>query len=176
MSNLSRRSTQTSLGPSKSRIPMPVAHDPASPASQFHTPLSLSPLWAKHAALRTDVTLTREEWFNVNRRIRKTVDTILSHGHTIRGPGPALEELHSNLGVALCAEILIRPIQRPCSLNDPLLQGKLRAMAKDPQHTGFRHTYLNGKVWFFFRIIDLEIAVQPLAGDTDDDYDTYEEF
>ncbi|KAI0118428.1 hypothetical protein GGR51DRAFT_545648 [Nemania sp. FL0031] len=143
MPSLSRQSSQLSSASSRSRIPVPVSRNSASPTSQFHTPLSLSPLWTKHAALRDNLHLTREEWFNVNRRIRKTVDVILSHGYVVRGPGPGLEELHSELGIALCAEIMIRPIQRPCSLSDPLLQEKLWTMAKDPQHAEFRHTYLN---------------------------------
>ncbi|KAI1114659.1 hypothetical protein F5Y14DRAFT_461250 [Nemania sp. NC0429] len=95
------------------------------------------------------------EWFNVNHRIMKTVDIVLPHEYVIRGPGPHLYELHSHLGVALCAEIMIRPIKTPCSLADPALKMKLRAMAENPQHTEFRHTYPNGRIWFFFRVLDI---------------------
>ncbi|KAI0877855.1 hypothetical protein GGS24DRAFT_445285 [Hypoxylon argillaceum] len=149
----------------RSLIPVPVSPD-SSRRSRFHALLVSAPPWTKHAALRSDVMmLTREEWFNVNRRIKETVDTILQYGHVIQGPGPKTYELHSHLGVALCAEIAIRPVKRPCSLANPALQRKLRAMAGDPMHTEFRHTYLNGKVWFYFRILDLEIARQPLVRD-----------
>ncbi|KAI3320761.1 hypothetical protein HD806DRAFT_537829 [Xylariaceae sp. AK1471] len=126
-------------------------------------PVSSAPQWTKHAALRGHFTFTPEEWFNVNRRIAETVDTVLPHGLLIQGPGPETYELHAHLGVALVAEIIIRPIQRPCSLANPILQGKIRAMANDPTQPEFRHTYLKGRVWFFFRILDPKMARQPLA-------------
>ncbi|KAI1291281.1 hypothetical protein F5Y03DRAFT_400825 [Xylaria venustula] len=119
----------------------------------------------KHAALNQDITLTPEEWFNVNRRIIKTVDIILSYGHLIQGPGPHTYELHAHLGVALVAEIIVRPIQRPCSLADPRLQRSIKEMAADPRHPEFRHTYPGGKIWFSFSILDPEIAEQPLIDD-----------
>jgi hypothetical protein len=155
--------TQQSFQPFRSMIPVPVSQDSASRTSRFHAPIISAPQWSKHAALRSDLILTREEWFNINRRIKRTVDTILHYGCIIQGPGPKTYELHAHLGIALCAEIAIRPIQRPCSLTDPVLLNKLRAMAENPRHAEFRHTYLNGRVWFFFRIIDLEIARQPLS-------------
>ncbi len=128
-------------------IPLPVRRDLAS---------------QKHAALRGNITLTPEECFNVNRRIIKTVDIILPFEYLIQGPGPKTYELHAHLGVALVADIRIRPIQRPCALANPELQRKIRQMAADPRRPEFRHTYLHGKVWFSFQIIDLEIARQPL--------------
>ncbi|KAJ2995029.1 hypothetical protein NUW58_g1391 [Xylaria curta] len=105
-------------------------------------------LWAKHRALRGDFVLTPQEWFNVNSRIKKSVDKILPYGYLIQGPGPKT------------------PIKRPCSLADPSVQQKIRAMAENPDHPEFRYTYLNGKVWFSFRIIDLEEARQPLIDDS----------
>ncbi|KAI1122824.1 hypothetical protein F5Y10DRAFT_270689 [Nemania abortiva] len=173
MSNTSQKSTQSLPGYTGSMIPVPVPQG-ISPASCLHTPLFPAAQWTKHAALRSrnDLSLSPGEWFNVNCRIKKTVDILLSHGYLIQGPGPKTYELHSNLGVALCAEIAIRPIQRTCSLADSVLQEKLLAMANDPRHAEFRYTYLNGRVWFFFRIIDLELARQPLVEDVDvDDVD-----
>ncbi|KAI8951763.1 hypothetical protein F4801DRAFT_543355 [Xylaria longipes] len=93
------------------------------------------------------------------------MDTILHWDYLIQGPGPRTYALHSRLGVALIADIIIRPIKRPCSLGDPVLKEKLREMAYDPSHYEFRHTYLNGRVWFYFRILDVELAKLPLVGD-----------
>ncbi|KAI0405527.1 hypothetical protein F4802DRAFT_606789 [Xylaria palmicola] len=148
-------------------IPVPTrrASGESSRISPSGSPISLAPEWTKHAALRSNVMLTPEEWFNVNRRIIKTVDVVLSYGYLIQGPGPKTYELHSHLGIALVADIIIRPIQRPCSLADPALQEKIRTMAQDPTHYEFRHTYLNGRVWFYFRIIDTQVAREPLEDD-----------
>ncbi|KAI1437812.1 hypothetical protein GGR50DRAFT_643021 [Xylaria sp. CBS 124048] len=73
------------------------------------------------------------------------------------------EKKKKNLGVALVAEIAIRPIQRPCWLADAVVQEKIWSMARDPTHARFRHTYLNGRVWFFFRVTDLEVARRPMG-------------
>ncbi|GAW27066.1 hypothetical protein SAMD00023353_6600360 [Rosellinia necatrix] len=125
----------------------------------------LAPEQTRHAALEGDIDFTPDEWLNVNRRIMKTVNTILPYGYVIEGPGPREYELHSHLGVALVAEIYIRPIRRSCSLANPKLQEKIRDMASDTTHLPFRHTYLHGRVWFFFRVINPEMARQPLSDD-----------
>lgn len=122
-----------------SLIPVWASREPTIQTSPFHT---------KHAALRGNPPLTPDEWFNVNHRIRKTVDIILPHGYLIEGPGPEMYKLSSHLGVALCAEIVIRPLQAPCSLADPVLQKKPK-----------------GRVWFFFRILDITVARKPLDED-----------
>jgi len=126
-------------------------------------PISTGARRQKHAAIRGDFRFAPNEWFNVNRRIVETVETVLPHGMIIQGPGLKQMELDAGLGVALVAEIAIRPIKRICSLADPALQSKIRAMAVDPSHAEFRHTYLNGRVWFFFRILDPELGKQPLG-------------
>jgi hypothetical protein len=117
----------------------------------------------KHAAIRGDFRFTTDEWFNVNQRIVEMVETVLSHDVVIQGPGPRQIEMEAGLGVALVAEIAIRPIKRICSLADPALQSRIRAMAVDPSHAEFRHTYLNGSVWFFFRILDPKLGKEPLG-------------
>ncbi|KAK5633923.1 hypothetical protein RRF57_009637 [Xylaria bambusicola] len=148
----------------RARCMLPVPSSPTSTSSY------LASLYTKHAALREDSTLAPHEWFNVNRRIVRTVDTILPYGPVIQGPGPKTYELHANLGVALVADIAIRPIRRPCSLSNAELQNKIRQMAADPRKPEFRHTYLNGRVWFSFCILDLELARQSLE---DDDFPTF---
>ncbi|KAI0522290.1 hypothetical protein F5B22DRAFT_660606 [Xylaria bambusicola] len=149
--------------PVRARCMLPVPSSPTSP-SYF------TPLHTKHAALKDNVSLAPHEWLNVNRRIVRTVDTILPYGPLIQGPGPKTYELHADLGVALVADIAIRPIRRPCSLSNAELQNKIRQMAADPRKSEFRHTYLNGRVWFSFRILDLELASQPLE---DDNFQTF---
>ncbi|KAI1489616.1 hypothetical protein F5X96DRAFT_695683 [Biscogniauxia mediterranea] len=119
----------------------------------------------QHAALRGNpksLVLTSEEWRNINQRIRMTVDTVLSRSYVLDGMGPGRWELHTNLGVALLAEVIVRPLKTPCSLADPKLMAKLRAMASDVTHQEFRYTYEGGKVWFRFKMIDLEIAMKPI--------------
>ncbi|KAI0458029.1 hypothetical protein F5B21DRAFT_519987 [Xylaria acuta] len=145
---MSRPSSEFSFKSHRSMIPVPIRRDSALRNTIAPVPVSLGPQWRKHNALREeDITLTPTECFNVNSRIRKTVDIILPWDYLVQGPGPK------------------RPIRRPCSLGDPALKKKIRAMADDPTHPEFRHTYLNGRVWFFFRILDLEIAKLPLVGD-----------
>ncbi|TRX98516.1 hypothetical protein FHL15_000590 [Xylaria flabelliformis] len=150
----------------RSMIPVPVKRE--SPFRSTTAP-SLEPQWTKHNALIDgDITLTPQEYFNVNNRIKKTVETVLPWNYVVQGPGPRTYLLDSHLGVALVADIRIRPIKRPCSLGDPALKEKLQAMANDPKHPIFRHTYLDGKVWFYFRILDLELARLPLGDDKPD--------
>ncbi|KAI0595242.1 hypothetical protein F4775DRAFT_570080 [Biscogniauxia sp. FL1348] len=118
----------------------------------------------KHAALRGNpksLLLTSEEWRNINQRIKMTVDKVLSRSYVLDGLGPGVWELHTNLGVALLAEVIVRPLKTPCSLADPKLMAKLRAMANDVTHKEFRYTYEGGKVWFRFKMIDLEVAMKP---------------
>ncbi|KAI1755884.1 hypothetical protein F4782DRAFT_527242 [Xylaria castorea] len=140
---MSRPSSQLSFGNHRSMIPVPIRRESAFPNTAS---VSLGPQWTKHKALGEDVMLNPQEFFNVNSRIKKTVDIILPWNYLVQGPGPKT------------------PVQRPCSLGDPSLKKKLRAMADDPEHPTFRHTYLNGRVWFFFRILDLELAKLPLSG------------
>lgn len=153
--------------PRRSMIPVPRKHNTA---LQLYRPVGLG--HTKHAAVRGDFHFTPVEWFNVNERIKKTVDLVLPSNCLIRGPGPGTCELHTCLGVALVAEVIIRPIKKPCSLGKPSLQREIRALANDPKHPAFRHTYDGGKVWFFFRILDQVLAGQPLlyddGGDTGD--------
>ncbi|KAI0201789.1 hypothetical protein F4808DRAFT_469097 [Astrocystis sublimbata] len=126
---------------------------------------SFGVLWTRHKALKGDVSLTPDECYNVNKRIRRTIETILPHNHLIEGPGPWTYEMDAHLGVLLIADIIIRPIKTPCSLGDPILKEKLRRMAYDPNQKYFRHTYHGGKVWFSFRILHPELAKQPLMDD-----------
>ncbi|KAI5917283.1 hypothetical protein F4810DRAFT_697200 [Camillea tinctor] len=119
----------------------------------------------KHAALRGNpksLVLTPEEWQNINRRIKTTVEKVLSRNYVLDGLGPGVWELHTNLGVALLAEVIVRPLKTPCSLADPKLMAKLRAMGNDVTHPEFRYTYEGGKVWFRFKMIDLGIAMKPI--------------
>lgn len=122
-------------------------------------------LYRKHTALEDNFPLAPQQWRNVNRRIVRTVDIILPHGPLIQGPGPKRYELHANLGVALVANIVIRPNRRPCSLANVELQHKISIMAADPRQSEFRHTYHEGRVWFSFCILDLELASLPLLDD-----------
>ncbi|KAI1823696.1 hypothetical protein F4861DRAFT_549459 [Xylaria intraflava] len=155
MSTISRHSTLQSTG-SGSRIPIRSGqHSGGSTAS--------GPEYMKHAALETTLKFTPEEHRNVNERIKKTVDVVLANEYIVQGPGPKAYVLSAKLGVAFIAEIVVRPIQRTCSLTDPVLQEKIRAMAADPTHERFRHTYLNGRIWFYFRITDPVVARRPLA-------------
>ncbi|KAI0419536.1 hypothetical protein F5X98DRAFT_334333 [Xylaria grammica] len=149
----------------RSMIPVPVWRGSAFRNPFYTAPVYLAPQYTKHAALEGEFPFSPEEWHNVNRRIIETVNIVLPHGYRIRGPGPRTYELHAKLGVALVADIVIRPIRRPCSLANPRLQRKIRDMANDPRRPDFRHTYPKGKVWFFFRIIDADLARQPLADD-----------
>ncbi|KAI0532681.1 hypothetical protein GGR58DRAFT_517515 [Xylaria digitata] len=168
MPSLSRQSSyqSSSYGHTRSKIPVPTRRDSAPGNPPFFNPVPLAPEYSRHAALRGDFQFTPEEWYNVNQRIIETVNIVLPYGYLIQGPGPRTYELHAHLGVALVGDIVIRPIQRPCSLKNPDLQRKIRQMAADPQHPEFRHTYLNGKVWFFFRILNPDIARQPLTEDS----------
>ncbi|KAI1424600.1 hypothetical protein F5Y12DRAFT_797001 [Xylaria sp. FL1777] len=141
--------------PARSMIPVPV--------------LRRHSTFRKHAALTENIRLTPDECVNVNRRIVRTVDIILPYEFLIQGPGPKTYELHAHLGVALVADIRVRPIHRPCPLGNPELQRKIREMAANPRCPEFRHTYLHGKVWFSFRILDPDIARQPLVEDEEGD-------
>ncbi|KAI1744444.1 hypothetical protein F4680DRAFT_443723 [Xylaria scruposa] len=151
---MSRTPSELSFRNHRSMIPVPVRREPA-----FRNTAQ----WTKHNALIDgDITLTPQEYFNVNSRIKKTLDTVLPWNYVVQGPGPGIYLLDSHLGVALVADIRIRPLKGPCPLGDPALKGKLHAMANDPKHPIFRHTYLDGKVWFYFRILDVEVAKLPL--------------
>ncbi|KAI2632750.1 hypothetical protein GGS21DRAFT_491256 [Xylaria nigripes] len=158
----SSRPSSRALSRSNSKIPVPVRRD--SMRSVPSTPTVDSALLSrKHAALDADLELTPDEWRNVNARIKKTVDILISQGHIIQGPGPRTYGFTANLGIALVADIAIRPNQRVCSLADPVLQEKLCAMARDPAHATFRYTFLHGRVWFHFRVDDRDLAAQPLG-------------
>ncbi|KAI0487453.1 hypothetical protein F4859DRAFT_510023 [Xylaria cf. heliscus] len=152
----------------RSMIPVPIRRDSAPQKTTTPVPLSLGPQGKKHAAIREDIVLTPEEFFYVNKRIQRTLDIILPWNYRIQGPGPKTYILHANLGVALVADIIIRPITRPCSLGNPVLKKRLRDMADDPTTQEFRHTYLGGKVWFFLSILDTGMAKLPLLDDTPD--------
>ncbi|KAI1495946.1 hypothetical protein F5X99DRAFT_425307 [Biscogniauxia marginata] len=119
----------------------------------------------QHAALRGNpksLVLSPEEWRNINQRIRKTVDIVLSRNYTLEGSEPGIWVLDANLGVALLAEVIVRPLRTQCSLEDPKLHAKIRAMGNDVTHKEFRHTYVGGKVWFRFKMLDLELAIKPI--------------
>ncbi|KAI1261571.1 hypothetical protein F5Y18DRAFT_419519 [Xylariaceae sp. FL1019] len=136
---------------------------------------SSSPNPHQHAALhgKPSIPLTPGQWRNIHARIIKTVDIVLAHDFTFRGPGPQSIELHANLGVALVVENIIRPIQIPCSISNPAIQRRIRVMASDLRHRAFRHTYVGGRVWFSFSMLDANQAVRPI-GESPKDYKSAE--
>ncbi|KAI0147534.1 hypothetical protein GGR57DRAFT_476783 [Xylariaceae sp. FL1272] len=136
---------------------------------------SSSPNPQQHAALhgKPSVPLTNDQWRNIHSRIIKTVDIVLAHDFVFRGPGPQSIELHANLGIALVVENIIRPIQIPCKISNPAIQRKIRAMASDIKHHPFRYTYVGGRVWFSFNMLDADQAVRPI-GESPKDYKSAE--
>ncbi|KAI0018067.1 hypothetical protein F4780DRAFT_795410 [Xylariomycetidae sp. FL0641] len=122
---------------------------------------TLGPQYRKHAALRGNATVpvSSQEWYQVNQNIQKTTEKILRKNYVLEGLGPGVWKLDGGFGIALVAEVIIRPLKKECSLADPKLQKKIRAMADDPTHGEFRHTtWEDGKVWFRFKVLDLDEA------------------
>ncbi|KAI1211810.1 uncharacterized protein F4807DRAFT_416486 [Annulohypoxylon truncatum] len=136
-------------------------------SKQLIKPLSLKT--RKHAALkgRPMVPISTEQWENINRAIVKTVELILTKNLTLNSFGPDYWEMDEGLGIALVAEIR-RGIKEICTLGDPKLQKKLMEMARDITHKEFRFSYRGGGVWFRFKMIDLQKAVQPVIIPEDD--------
>ncbi|OTA56859.1 hypothetical protein K449DRAFT_437705 [Hypoxylon sp. EC38] len=115
----------------------------------------------KHAALKGSptVSVSAEQWKNVNRAIEETVELILSRNLALDGFGPDCWVIDEGLGVALVAEVK-RPLREVCTLTNLKLQNMLRKMASDVTHKEFRFLFPGGGVWFRFKMTDLKKATE----------------
>lgn len=141
------------------QAPSKIAMGVSSPQSQSNKAIKQStkpPVskGRKHAALKGNptVSVSAEQWKNINQAIEKTVDQVLARNINLDSFGPDYWEMDGDYGIALVAEIR-RAIKETCTLKDPKLQREIRKMACDVTHGEFRFPYKGGGVWFRFKSI-----------------------
>ncbi|RYO90138.1 hypothetical protein DL766_002464 [Monosporascus sp. MC13-8B] len=134
----------------------------------------------KHAALigrpAEGTRLTRRQWASVNRTLRAAAERALASGLAWEGgKAQGAYVVQCGLGAALQLSVQRAGVRRRCSLADPRLARRVRAMAADVSQKRFRHD----GVWFEFKMLDLGTALLPVeeqgGGGFGDDGDGDEE-
>ncbi|RYP69961.1 hypothetical protein DL771_005752 [Monosporascus sp. 5C6A] len=129
----------------------------------FFTAEELKAYGCKHAALigrpAEGTRLTRRQWASVNRTLRAAAERALASGLAWEGgKSQGAYVVQCGLGVALQLSVQRAGVRRRCSLADPRLARRVRAMAADVSQKRFRHD----GVWFEFKMLDLGTALLPV--------------
>ncbi|RYP04479.1 hypothetical protein DL764_004418 [Monosporascus ibericus] len=131
--------------------------------SDFFTAEELKVYGCKHAALigrpAEGTRLTRRQWASVNRTLRAAAERALESGLAWEGgKSQGAYVVQCGLGAALQLSVQRAGVRRRCSLADPRLARRVRAMAADVSQKRFRHD----GVWFEFKMLDLGTALLPV--------------